>query len=74
MLFAHIVLAAMVPFLALRTIFLGFQARWEAHRKIARITFPIWLFVSITGVLIYLILYVFTDSGTFTFEALEASS
>lgn len=74
MLFAHIVLAAMVPFLALRTIFLGLQARWEAHRKIARITFPIWLFVSITGVLIYLILYVFTDSGALTFEALESNS
>ncbi|MFK5956448.1 MAG: DUF420 domain-containing protein [Planctomycetota bacterium] len=74
MLLVHTVLAATVPFLALRTIFLGFQGPREAHRKIARITFPIWMFVSITGVLIYLILYVFTDSGSIVLEALEAAS
>lgn len=74
MLLCHTVLAAAVPFLAMRTIFLGFKERRESHRKIARITFPIWLFVSITGVLIYLILYVFTDSGAEVLNALKATS
>lgn len=74
MLLAHTVLAAAVPFLALRTIFLGFKERRAAHRRIARITFPIWLFVSATGVLIYLVLYVFTDSGALALEALPRTS
>ena len=74
MLLMHTVLAAAVPFLAMRTIFLGFKERRAAHRKIARITFPIWLFVSITGVLIYLILYVFTDSGAALLDALKVVS
>ena len=62
MLLAHTVLAALVPFLALRTAYLGFKERRESHRKWAKVTAPIWIFVSITGVLIYLVLYVFTDS------------
>ena len=62
MLLAHTVLAAMVPFLALRTAYLGFKERRELHKKWARWTAPIWLFVSVTGVLIYLVLYVLTDS------------
>jgi len=74
MLLMHTVLAAAVPFLAMRTIFLGLKGRWQAHRKIARVTFPIWLFVSITGVLIYLILYVFTNSGDLVLNALETAS
>lgn len=74
MLLAHTVLAAAVPFLAMRTIFLGLKGRWESHRRIARITFPIWLFVSITGVLIYLILYVLTDSGAIVLDALRTNS
>ncbi len=56
-LLSHVVLAAAVPILALRTIFLGWKQRWEQHRKLARITFPIWLYVSITGVVIYAMLY-----------------
>ncbi|MDA0667196.1 MAG: DUF420 domain-containing protein [Planctomycetota bacterium] len=74
MLLAHTVLAAAVPLLAMRTIFLGLKGRRESHRKIARITFPIWLFVSITGVLIYLILYVLTDSGANVLDALRTNS
>ncbi|MHC4381155.1 MAG: DUF420 domain-containing protein [Planctomycetota bacterium] len=73
MLLAHTVLAAAVPFLALRTIFLGLKGRREQHRRIARITFPIWLFVSATGVLIYLVLYVFTDSGALTLQGIPSS-
>ncbi|MEX2122156.1 MAG: DUF420 domain-containing protein [Pirellulales bacterium] len=57
MLISHIILAATVPFLALATIWLGLADRRAAHRRLARWTFPIWLYVSITGVLIYLALY-----------------
>ena len=53
----HVVLAALVPILALRVFYLAFQERWPEHRWLARITFPIWLFVSVTGVVIYGMLY-----------------
>jgi protein SCO1 len=56
-LFSHIVLAAAVPILAAITIYRGLKSQWEPHRKIARVTFPIWLYVSVTGVIIYLMLY-----------------
>lgn len=59
MLTSHIILAAAVPILALLTISRGLKQKVELHKKIARWTFPIWLYVSITGVLIYLLLYVF---------------
>jgi uncharacterized membrane protein YozB (DUF420 family) len=54
---SHIVLAAMVPFLALITIYLGLADRRARHRQIARWTLPIWLYVSITGVMVYAMLY-----------------
>ncbi len=57
MLLTHIVLAATVPFLALITIYFGLRDRRAAHRRIARWTFPIWLYVSVTGVLVYWMLY-----------------
>lgn len=53
----HVILAATVPFLASITIYLGLKQRWEKHRRIAKVTFPIWLYVSVTGVIIYLMLY-----------------
>ena len=56
-LISHIILAALVPFLASLTIYLGWRDRRAAHRRLARWTFPIWLYVSITGVVIYLLLY-----------------
>ena len=56
-LLTHTVLAAAVPFLALATLVRAFQARFEQHRRIARWTLPIWLYVSITGVIIYWMLY-----------------
>jgi uncharacterized membrane protein YozB (DUF420 family) len=58
-LITHVVLAALVPVLAILTFWRAFQERFDKHRKIARITLPIWLYVSITGVLVYLMLYVF---------------
>ena len=53
----HVILAAFVPILALRVFFLAFRERWQEHRRLAKITLPIWLFVSITGVVIYGMLY-----------------
>lgn len=54
---SHVVLAATVPILASRTLYLAWRQRWPAHRRIARITFPIWVYVSITGVLVYFLLF-----------------
>ena len=53
----HVILAAAVPPLALVTLRRGLVRSDAAHRAIARITLPIWLFVSVTGVLVYLMLY-----------------
>jgi putative membrane protein len=54
---SHVVLAAAVPFLAVATIWLGLADRRHQHTKLAWWTFPIWLYVSITGVVVYLMLY-----------------
>jgi uncharacterized membrane protein YozB (DUF420 family) len=54
---SHIILAATVPFLAGWTIYLGLADRRFRHRRLARWTFPVWLYVSITGVVIYWMLY-----------------
>jgi uncharacterized membrane protein YozB (DUF420 family) len=56
-LLTHVVLAAAVPFLALRMFFLAWRGRWEAHRRLGKVTMPIWLYVSVTGVVIYAMLY-----------------
>jgi len=53
----HIVLAAVVVPLALFTIYRGWTNRVALHKKIARITLPVWLYVSISGVVVYLMLY-----------------
>lgn len=56
-LLTHVILAAAVPVMALRMFFLAWRGRWEAHRWLGRITLPIWLYVSVTGVVIYFMLY-----------------
>jgi uncharacterized membrane protein YozB (DUF420 family) len=56
-LITHIILAVFVPILALRMFFLAWKGRWEAHRRLGKITMPIWLYVSVTGVVIYAMLY-----------------
>ncbi|HTN77455.1 MAG TPA: DUF420 domain-containing protein [Pirellulaceae bacterium] len=56
-LLTHVVLAAAVPFLAVTTIYFGLKDWRRAHLKLAKWTFPIWLYVSITGVVVYLMLY-----------------
>jgi uncharacterized membrane protein YozB (DUF420 family)/cytochrome oxidase Cu insertion factor (SCO1/SenC/PrrC family) len=53
----HVVLAAAVPMLALRVFWLAWKQRWVQHRRLARVTLPIWGFVSVTGVVIYWMLY-----------------
>lgn len=55
-LITHIVLAAVIVPLALVTFFRGISMKVEKHRKIARWTMPLWLYVSITGVLVYLMI------------------
>jgi uncharacterized membrane protein YozB (DUF420 family) len=56
-LITHVVLAAAVLPLAIITLSRGLQARYAKHRAIARWTLPIWLYVSVTGVLVYVLLY-----------------
>lgn len=58
MLISHVVLAAAVVPLALVTAVRGLRGRIEAHRRLARWALPIWLYVSITGVVIYVVMYV----------------
>jgi uncharacterized membrane protein YozB (DUF420 family) len=53
----HVTLAAAVLPLAIVTLSRGLKARYAQHRRIARWTFPIWLYVSVTGVLVYVLLY-----------------
>lgn len=56
-LITHVVLAAAVVPLAIVTLTRGLRGRYAQHRRIARWTFPIWLYVSATGVLVYVLLY-----------------
>jgi uncharacterized membrane protein YozB (DUF420 family) len=56
-LFSHIVLAAVIPWLALVTASRGLRGDYPRHVRIARWTLPLWLYVSLTGVIIYLMLY-----------------
>ncbi len=56
-LISHVTLAAAVLPLAIVTLSRGLKARFDRHRAIARWTLPIWLYVSITGVLVYVLLY-----------------
>jgi putative membrane protein len=53
----HVTLAATVVPLALVTLSRGLKARYARHRTIARWTLPIWMYVSVTGVLVYVLLY-----------------
>ena len=59
LLLSHTVLAMVNLPMVLRTLWLAHKERWDAHRRLARWTFPIWLYVSVTGVLVYLVLYQF---------------
>jgi uncharacterized membrane protein YozB (DUF420 family) len=58
MLISHIILAISIAYLVPRTFLLAIKGDFERHRAWARWTFPIWYYVSVTGVLVYLFLYV----------------
>ena len=57
MLISHILLAAVNLPMVLRTFWLAHKEDWERHKRWARWTFPIWLYVSVTGVVVYVVLY-----------------
>ena len=56
-LITHVTLAATVLPLAIITLSRGLKARYPQHRRIARWTLPVWMYVSVTGVLVYVLLY-----------------
>jgi uncharacterized membrane protein YozB (DUF420 family) len=62
MLFSHVVLAAIVPVLAIWLIRLGLKRSDQRHRRLGKIALPIWLYVSVTGVVIYFVLYHFNPA------------
>jgi uncharacterized membrane protein YozB (DUF420 family) len=53
----HVILAAAIVPLILITVSRALSRRFDKHRRIARITFPLWVYVSVTGVIVYLMLY-----------------
>lgn len=53
----HVLLSAVVVPLALFTVYRAYKSRFAAHRRVARYTFPIWLYVSVSGVAVYVMLY-----------------
>ena len=55
-LISHIILAAAILPLAMVTLYRGWVVQIQQHKKIAKITYPIWMYVSITGIIIYLML------------------
>lgn len=59
LLFSHVVLAMTVPVLAIWLIRLGLRDDRVRHRRLARVAWPIWMYVSVTGVVVYLLLYRF---------------
>lgn len=56
-LISHTILAAAVAPMALVTVWRAWKGRFDKHRRLARITLPLWLYVSVTGVIVYLMLY-----------------
>ena len=54
---SHLVLAISVPYFALRSIYLAMKGRIEEHLRLVKFAYPIWMYVSITGVMVYLMLY-----------------
>ncbi len=57
MLFSHVTLAITVPFFAITLVVLGSRDHIDRHRRVARVAWPIWMYVSLTGIAIYLLLY-----------------
>ena len=59
----HVILAVVMVPMVLVTLHRGLKGRFDKHRPLARWTLPIWLYVSVTGVLVYLMLYVWYPNG-----------
>lgn len=57
LLVSHVALAATVPVFAITLVTLGLRGRIARHRRLARVAWPIWMYVSVTGVVIYVLLY-----------------
>ena len=64
MLFTHVLLAIAIVPLVLRVFYLAIRGRYEVHKRWARWTYPIWLYVSVTGVLVYFSIYVWFPPST----------
>ncbi len=60
---SHLILAITVPFFALRSIFLAMKGRIEEHLRLVKFAYPIWMYVSVTGVMVYVMLYQLYPSG-----------
>ena len=60
-LISHVMLSAVMLPLILTSLYFAFSGRFNLHPKVARITLPIWLYVSITGVVVYLMLHQFPE-------------
>lgn len=56
-LFSHMILAVIIVPLVLRLLYLVWKRRFGAHARLARWTFPLWLYVSVTGLVVYVLLY-----------------
>lgn len=56
---SHTILAACIAPFVIITLRRGLKGRYDAHKRLARLVFPIWLYVSVTGVIVYLLLYQF---------------
>jgi putative membrane protein len=63
MLLTHVVLAMAIAYLVPRTFWLAIKGDFERHKRWARFTYPIWYYVSVTGVLVYFFLYVWWPKG-----------
>ena len=56
---SHTILAALVAPFVLVTLCRALKGKFDAHKRIARLVYPVWLYVSVTGVIVYLMLYQF---------------
>ena len=56
-LISHVILAAVILPMAIMTLSRALRGRYEAHKRIAKWTFPTWMYVSVTGVIVYVMLY-----------------
>jgi len=56
-LITHIILAVVIVPMILTTLYRAWKKNWEAHKRISRWTWPLWMYVSVTGVIVYLMLY-----------------